>query len=76
MEEESSDEESSISTPMPPRKMVPPSISGNRPLIPAPRKEPLQQPPPLPPIPEKVLVKKGYDPKQGMMPFLNPLCCT
>ena len=25
------------------------------------------QPAPLPPIPDKVIVKKGYDPKQGIL---------
>jgi splicing factor 3A subunit 1 len=55
MEEESSEEEDD-SPPVPSGKKGPP--------VPMPGREVLQ-PPPLPPTPDKVLVKKGYDPKQG-----------
>jgi splicing factor 3A subunit 1 len=57
MEEESSEEEDeSPAAPVPSGKKGPP--------VPMPGREVLQ-PPPLPPTPDKVLVKKGYDPKQG-----------
>ncbi|KAK7791192.1 hypothetical protein R5R35_005395 [Gryllus longicercus] len=57
MEEESSDEEdaSSASTPT--------LSTGSKKFA---SKEHLQQPPPLPPAPDKVLVKKNYDPKQAV----------
>ncbi|XP_059485983.1 splicing factor 3A subunit 1 isoform X2 [Neocloeon triangulifer] len=57
MEEASSDEEEEIRRPT----MLAPRLN------PAPATLPMAQaqPPPLPPVPDKVLVKKGYDPKQA-----------
>lgn len=57
MEEESSEEEDES-----PAMSV---HSGKKaPPMPMPARE-VHQPPPLPPTPDKVVVKKGYDPKQG-----------
>jgi len=57
MDEASSDEEEEARRPT----MLAPRLN------PAPVAMPVSQsqPPPLPPVPDKVLVKKGYDPKQG-----------
>jgi len=61
MEEESSEEEDESPTPVPSAS----AGSGKKaPPVPMPPRE-VQQPPPLPPTPDKVVVKKGYDPKQG-----------
>jgi hypothetical protein len=63
MEEESSEEEDESPTPVPAAS----SGTGKKaaPVSMQPRE--VQQPPPLPPTPDKVVVKKGYDPKQGML---------
>jgi splicing factor 3A subunit 1 len=62
MEEESSEEEDESPTPV----SVASSGTGKKAgSVPMPPRE-VQQPPPLPPTPDKVVVKKGYDPKQGM----------
>jgi len=61
MEEASSDEEEEARRPT----LLAPRLN------PAPATLPISQsqPPPLPPAPDKVLVKKGYDPKQGTQIF-------
>lgn len=62
MEEESSEEEDDSATPVPAAS----SGTGKKAApVPVPPRE-VQQPPPLPPTPDKVVVKKGYDPKQAV----------
>ncbi|XP_039291007.1 splicing factor 3A subunit 1 [Nilaparvata lugens] len=59
-EEDDDDEDDRVKMAEVPDAPPPPSISGDVKKVPFPAQ------PPLPPIPDKVIVKKGYDPKQAV----------